>query len=216
MDHSGSMSVAGEVVSPGKAKFVEAVAGAVSSGVVSLALDLSGYGEGGWHKSAGQLSSADVYAVALAAWYELCAVPAPPPHLLHQEAGLFARGEVTVRVPDDGALLGLRFLRSDLELVWCEETSAGGFEEFRRSRGQCAVTALLVQERFGGDLLRVVTPEGSHYFNRLPDGREVDLTRDQFDAWLPSGPPEVRSREYVLSHEGTRRRFELLRDLLGS
>src|SRR5215813_4331999 len=31
--------------------------------------------------------------------------------------------------------------------------------------GQCNVTALLVHERFGGDLLMTRLPEGDHFFN---------------------------------------------------
>lgn len=64
----------------------------------------------------------------------------------------------------------------------------------------------------GGDLLRVVNAGESHYFNRLPGGIEVDLTRDQFDSWEPT-EAEVRSREYVLSHPDTARRYALLSSL---
>lgn len=50
------------------------------------------------------------------------------------------------------------------------------------SKGQCYVTALIVQDFFGGDLLRFkeYPLERSHYWNLLPDGCEVDLTSDQF------------------------------------
>src|SRR5436309_819387 len=58
--------------------------------------------------------------------------------------------------------------------------------------GQCAVTALLVQDFFGGELVRADVQGISHYWTRTPDGREVDLTRDQFgpDPTVPEG--EVR------------------------
>ncbi|MFI1988865.1 hypothetical protein [Actinoplanes sp. NPDC020271] len=53
------------------------------------------------------------------------------------------------------------------------------------SRGQCGVTALVVQELLGGDLVlgEVLVggaTVGHHWWNRLPDGREVDLTAGQF------------------------------------
>lgn len=54
------------------------------------------------------------------------------------------------------------------------------------ARGQCGVTALLLYELLGGDLLvaPVTRPDGSqqgvHYWNRLAGGVEVDLTRSQF------------------------------------
>ncbi|MEU4695206.1 hypothetical protein [Actinoplanes sp. NPDC023714] len=55
------------------------------------------------------------------------------------------------------------------------------------ARGQCGVTALIVQELLGGDLVlgEVFAGDsrvGYHYWNRLPDGREIDFTADQFFA----------------------------------
>ncbi len=58
--------------------------------------------------------------------------------------------------------------------------------------GQCVPTALVVQDLFGGIVLRTNVVKDqlyyrkyggktfAHYFNRLTDGKEVDLTRDQF------------------------------------
>jgi hypothetical protein len=106
--------------------------------------------------------------------------------------------------------------RRVVRLGWLHDTSASP-DEWKASRpsiGQCAVTALLVQETFGGELLRVVNEGVSHYFNRLPDGSEVDLTRDQFDAWDPS-PAEVRGRDYVLSFPATAERYERLKKRIG-
>ncbi|MDF0517628.1 hypothetical protein P0R31_10335 [Bradyrhizobium yuanmingense] len=46
--------------------------------------------------------------------------------------------------------------------------------------GQCNVTALLIHELFGGDLLKTPLPTGDHFYNRL-DGRRYDFTASQFD-----------------------------------
>lgn len=83
--------------------------------------------------------------------------------------------------------------------------------------GHCAVVSLLVQDVFGGDLLRV-SLEGtefassrSHYWNRLPNGIEHDFTRVQFDGRYPKGlKAEVCERSYVLSYQPTVQRYELL------
>jgi len=45
--------------------------------------------------------------------------------------------------------------------------------------GQCNVTALLVHELFGGDLLKTSLPAGDHYYNRI-EGRRYDFTASQF------------------------------------
>ena len=45
--------------------------------------------------------------------------------------------------------------------------------------GQCNVTAAVIHDLFGGDILRTRIPEGFHYYNRI-DGVVVDLTDGQF------------------------------------
>jgi hypothetical protein len=79
----------------------------------------------------------------------------------------------------------------------------------RPSRGQCAVTALVVQDYLGGDLLRATVEGTSHYWNRLPDGQVVDLSREQFDVFEPVNV-ERRTREYVLSYPDTADRYRTL------
>ncbi|GAB3317282.1 hypothetical protein GCM10027451_35010 [Geodermatophilus aquaeductus] len=74
--------------------------------------------------------------------------------------------------------------------AWCLETcdpaDVADWSEGNRARGQCGPTALVLHDLFGGDLLlaEVLYPDGSrqgvHWWNRLPDGREVDLTLGQF------------------------------------
>lgn len=106
-----------------------------------------------------------------------------------------------------------RRLRSELEPHWAADTSASPerWTPERPSLGQCAVTALLVQECLGGVLLRGVVRGESHYWNQLPDGSEVDLTRDQFDTFTLDGPVEERPRASVLSSPDTAERYGRLR-----
>lgn len=114
-------------------------------------------------------------------------------------------------IPENPALLKLR---KQLELVWDAETSLGGYTPEHPSVGQCVPTSLLVQELFGGELLRVINKDISHYFNRLPDGTEVVLTRDQFPVWDPE-PFVIRDREYLTKSESSMKRYNLLRSRLG-
>ena len=46
--------------------------------------------------------------------------------------------------------------------------------------GQCNVTALLVHELFGGELLKTPLPAGDHFYNRI-EGRRYDFTASEFD-----------------------------------
>ena len=87
--------------------------------------------------------------------------------------------------------------------------------------GQCVVTALVVNDYLGGELVwaNVSMPDGkeiSHYFNKI-NGLEKDFTRVQFPsgAIIPVGVPKTKghppTREYVLSSPTTQTRYELLK-----
>jgi hypothetical protein len=97
-----------------------------------------------------------------------------------------------------------------LRRAWDAETSNDpvAWSPSNPALGQCAVTALVVQDYFGGELLRAEVAGVSHYWNQLGD-RTVDLTREQFAEFNPS-PPDRRTRQYVLSNEDSQRRYRRL------
>lgn len=81
------------------------------------------------------------------------------------------------------------------------------------ARGQCGVTALLVQELLGGELILGEVHvdgvrTGFHYWNRLPGGHHLDLTAEQFHPHeiitggepqeRPAGPPGRCREQYEL------------------
>lgn len=77
-------------------------------------------------------------------------------------------------------------VRSAWALDTCDPADADDWSAANPSRGQCGSTALVIHDLLGGDLLiaEVLRTDGSrqgvHYWNLLPDGTELDLTRDQF------------------------------------
>jgi hypothetical protein len=77
-------------------------------------------------------------------------------------------------------------MRRHWSLDTCDPVDQGDWSPDNPSRGQCGVSALVLQELVGGELLvaQVLfadgTHQGVHYWNLLPSGTEVDLTRDQF------------------------------------
>ncbi len=104
-----------------------------------------------------------------------------------------------------------RMERPEIEMFirgsWSADTASpscvASWSALNPSLGQCAVTALLVQDLWGGQLIRtVVAGQGSHYYNRLPDGQEIDLTRNQFPPGTVIPPGEPVDRAYVLDSEG--------------
>ena len=85
--------------------------------------------------------------------------------------------------------------------------------------GHCAVATLLAQDYFGGTLLRGSLEDTkykhlrSHYWNRLPNGEEVDFTSSQYtDISIKDLQGEERPRERVLSYPDTVRRYKILKE----
>jgi hypothetical protein len=66
-----------------------------------------------------------------------------------------------------------------LQASWSIETS-GQWLANNPARGQCNVTALLINELFGGDILKTPLPEGDHFYNRRA-GERIVLTKSQFE-----------------------------------
>ena len=90
-----------------------------------------------------------------------------------------------------------------LEKCWSRETAYPSCQAEwvpnDPSYGQCAITATLVHDMFGGTIHKIkVNGGGTHYFNKI-NGQYVDLTREQFDLYdLPVNyePNQEISREY--------------------
>ncbi len=82
-------------------------------------------------------------------------------------------------------------IRQALEQSWSEKTSVCYNPEIAPlSYGQCAPTAIVVFETFGGEILRTEVPkwDGSlirHFYNRI-EGQRHDFTEDQFK--IPDDP----------------------------
>jgi hypothetical protein len=112
-------------------------------------------------------------------------------------------------------------LRPVLRAAWgpdtCDPDSRGSWRPDNPARGQCGTTALVIQDLLGGDLVIAEvyvgqTKIGHHYWNRLLDGADVDLTAEQFqshpDERVVGG--EVRHRPPDAPRR-CREQYELLR-----
>lgn len=105
------------------------------------------------------------------------------------------------------------FYKPTMREAWCAATSVDGtFDPSNPSRGQCAVTALVVQDEDGGELRRTTVRGQSHYLNNVR-GSIIDLTLEQFgDGASYDAEPVPRERSYLLSSPDTSRRYALLKE----
>lgn len=104
-------------------------------------------------------------------------------------------------------------IRAAWRVETCDPIDTHNWTPANPSRGQCAATALVVRDLFGGELLeaevlfRSGERQGFHYWNRLA-GAEVDLTADQFtedelvqEPHVVDGPPTfpwVVAEQYII------------------
>ena len=72
-------------------------------------------------------------------------------------------------------------VRRALERSWSAKTSICFSQDAAPSYGQCAQTAIVIRETFGGEILKTSgwPPNGRHFYNRI-DGTRYDFTADQF------------------------------------
>ena len=107
----------------------------------------------------------------------------------------------------------LEELKKILELSWnkntCTPSMQDSWDENNKALGQCAVTALIVNDFLGGRIMRCMCESGSHYYNIINE-HIIDLTSSQFKQTPDYDEGEKRAREYLLSNEDTKKRYLLL------
>lgn len=83
--------------------------------------------------------------------------------------------------------------------------------------GQCAITAFIVQDVFGGDIYEVPLETGGvHCFN-IVDGKAVDLASEQFGDKvkdLDYAHATIQDREFRMQEPEKKERYELLKSNL--
>ncbi len=105
----------------------------------------------------------------------------------------------------------LKQLQNALLKSYSEETAYPDWQNKWNKRkptiGQCAITALLVQFYFGGEIYKHNIED--HYFNFI-NGEVIDLTKEQFDYRLDYSNSQLKQPD--LTKANTLERFELLKN----
>ena len=107
-----------------------------------------------------------------------------------------------------------KYLYESYDVETCSPSLRKDWNSDNPSSGQCAITSLIVNDFYGGKIMRCMASSGSHYYN-LIDNQIVDFTVEQFLGEIPGYDlGEERTREYLLSNEDTKNRYLLLSNKL--
>lgn len=113
-------------------------------------------------------------------------------------------------------------LYNALNSIWCEYTCAprlrSRWSPENKTCGQCAVTAFLAQDIFGGDVFGLNTKEGGIHCYNVVDGIKFDLTSEQFGEGAkdlnyddPNNQKQERESAIHFFKEEKRARYEYIR-----
>ena len=104
----------------------------------------------------------------------------------------------------------------ELRTVWCRETAHPSYQkdwtEDNPSYGQCCVTALAMQDLYGGDIYECKVQGKRHYVNITPEGYLHDFTASQFgEGQIIYSDMKLRTRKSLLKSKSVKERYELLK-----
>jgi catalase (peroxidase I) len=95
----------------------------------------------------------------------------------------------------------IKILEKALFKSWSKDTCYQPMEEKWTPKnpawGQCYITALIVNDYFGGKILKTKFEDGTGHFWNLVDNKEIDLTRSQFDENEIISKPTIHSRDEI-------------------
>ena len=109
----------------------------------------------------------------------------------------------------------MKLLRKQFERAWCRQTTyIADFDPKIPSTGQCYVTALCVQDILGGELVQGSADGVNHFWNKI-NGKEFDLTSDQFGGDGIHRLKRARMSNKYLYPNRKNKRYLLLKNRIG-
>ncbi len=96
----------------------------------------------------------------------------------------------------------------------CHPAYVNKWTEQNPATGQCLVTALAVQDEYGGDIYDCKVGHSRHFYNVIND-EIVDLTFNQFPEGSEIKDKRKRDRKQLLANKETKQRYELLKSKIG-
>ena len=90
------------------------------------------------------------------------------------------------------------------------------WSEDNKTVGQCAITAFLVQDIFGGEVRGIEREDGNYHCYNVVAGKVFDLTSEQFgdEELVYADTDPIQSREEHFKREEKKERYEYLKNKL--
>lgn len=92
----------------------------------------------------------------------------------------------------------------------CYEKVRNHWTKENKTLGMCAITALVVNDYFKGDIAKIKVEGISHYFNII-DNKIIDLTKNQFKSKIDYKDYKIVNRNDLLT-EDTKNRYQILKE----
>lgn len=86
------------------------------------------------------------------------------------------------------------------------------WDESNKCFGMCAITSLIINDYFGGDICKIHVDGVGHYFNFI-DNKIIDLTSSQFNHAIDYKDYQIIDRQKILTDD-TRSRYSILKTKL--
>ena len=84
------------------------------------------------------------------------------------------------------------------------------WNENNKCFGMCAITALIINDYFKGEICKIHVDGISHYFNLIEE-KIIDLTSSQFNSDVDYSNYQIVDREKILT-EDTKNRYDNLKE----
>lgn len=94
----------------------------------------------------------------------------------------------------------------------CYPKVSHNWNENNKYFGMCAITSLIINDYFGGDICKIHVDKVSHYFN-LIENQIIDLTASQFNHDINYNDYQIVDRKTILTKD-TNQRYETLKSKL--
>ena len=97
-------------------------------------------------------------------------------------------------------------------LLECYSKVQNEWNDNNKCFGMCAITSLVVDDYFSGDICKIQVDGISHYFNLIED-KIIDLTSGQFNHKIDYKDYQIIDREKILTDD-TKHRYNVLKERL--